>query len=63
LIFDAKLLPFKFRDDEIVWVRSVLFFVYQMFEFSVLCPQRFHVLCHGHARASDLCPKDYTRER
>jgi hypothetical protein len=38
LIFDAKLLPFKFRDDEIVGVGSVLFFLYQMFEFSMLGP-------------------------
>jgi hypothetical protein len=60
LIFDAKLLPLKFRDDDVVGVGSVLFFVNQMFEFSVLGPQRFHVLCHGHARASDLCPKNYT---
>src|SRR5262245_39590277 len=48
LIFDAKLLAFKFRDDEVVGVRSVFFFVYEVLEFSMLGPQRIHVLCHGH---------------
>jgi hypothetical protein len=48
LIFDAKLLAFKFRDYEVVGVRSVFFFVNEMFEFSMLGPQGFHVLCHGH---------------
>jgi hypothetical protein len=48
LIFDAKLLAFKFRDYEVVGVRSVLFFIDEVFEFSMLGPQGFHVLCHGH---------------
>jgi hypothetical protein len=48
LIFDAKLLAFKFRDYEVVGVRSVLFFVNEILEFSMLGPQGFHVLCHGH---------------
>ena len=49
LIFDAQLLPFKFRDHEVVGMRSVFFFVDEIFEFSMLGPQRFHALCHGHA--------------
>ena len=53
LIFDAKLLPFKFRDYDVVGVRSVFFFVDEIFEFSMLGPQCIHVLCHGHARPSD----------
>jgi hypothetical protein len=48
LIFDAQLLAFKFRDYEVVWVRSVFFFVNEMLEFCMLGPQGFHVLCHGH---------------
>ena len=48
LIFDAKLLAFKFRDYEVVGVRSVFFFIDEVFEFSMLGPQGFHVLCHGH---------------
>jgi len=48
LIFDAKLLAFKFRDYEVVGVRSVFFFVNEVLEFSMLGPQGFHVLCHGH---------------
>jgi hypothetical protein len=48
LIFDAKLLAFKFRDDEVVGVRSVFFFVYEILKFRMLGPQRFNVLCHGH---------------
>ena len=48
LIFDAKLLAFKFRDYEVVGVRSVFLFVNEILEFSMLGPQGFHVLCHGH---------------
>src|SRR5215468_1140165 len=48
LIFDAQLLAFKFRDDEVVGVRSVFFFVNEMLEFCMLGPKGFHVLCHGH---------------
>lgn len=48
LIFDAKLLALKFRDYEVVGVRSVFFFIDEVFEFSMLGPQGFHVLCHGH---------------
>jgi hypothetical protein len=48
LIFDAKLLAFKFGDYEVVGVRSVFLFVNEVLEFSMLGPQGFHVLCHGH---------------
>jgi len=53
LIFDAKLLPFKFRDYDVVGVRSVFFFVDEIFEFSMLGPQRIHVFYQRHARPSD----------
>ena len=53
LIFDAKLLAFKFRDYEVVGMRSVLFFVNEVLEFSMLGPQGFHVLCHSHVDPSD----------
>jgi hypothetical protein len=53
LVFDPKLLPFKFREYEVVGVRSVLFFFNEMLEFSMFGPQRVNVLCHGHARPSD----------
>ena len=48
LIFDAKLLAFKFRDYEVVGVRSVFLFVNEILQFSMLGPQGFHVLYHRH---------------
>jgi len=48
LIFDAQLLTFKFRDYEVVGVRSVFLFVNEILKFSMLGPQGFHVLYHGH---------------
>jgi hypothetical protein len=54
LVFDSKLLAFKVGDDHIVGVGPVLFFFKLVFEFCVLCSQRFNMLCHGHARVSDL---------
>ena len=59
LIFDTKLLPFKFRDYDVVGVWSVFFFVNEILEFSMLGPQRFNVLCHGHLDPP-ICDRNVT---